>query len=400
MAPKKIIIPGFQFAGIHCGIKDDPRKKDLTLIYSEELETLIDGVFTKNRVCAAPVEVCRKSIRQGKGRLVVVNSGIANACTGVQGLRDAKKTQKEAARLFKLNPDSVMVCSTGKIGDPLPIRRLLRGLKKGKRALSGKNFLEAAKGIMTTDQFVKFGVARGRIKGKKYIIAVMTKGAGMLRPDMATMLTFIVTNLKFSRPVLSVLFRRAVDLTLNRVTVDGDMSTNDTVLILANGRAGNKPFGLMSPEAKIVETQLTALLTEMAKKITLDGEGATKCCRVQVSGAQNRADAKKVAYAVGNSPLVKTALFGCDPNWGRIMAAVGYSGASVIPEKISIHIGPYLVVRKGQKALGHDPLVVSKYMRKKNIDMRIDLGLKSGNFHIYMSDLTYDYVHLNAEYHT
>ena len=396
----KIIVPGFQFSGIHCGIKDDARKKDLSLIYSDEPDTLIDGVFTKNRVCAAPVEVCRRSIRKGRGRLVVTNSGIANACTGVQGLRDAKKTQREAARLFGLKPDRVMVCSTGKIGDLLPMNRLLKGLKKARRALDEKNFMEAAKGIMTTDQFVKFGVVRGRIKGKKYIIAVMTKGAGMLAPNMATLLTFIVTNLKFSRSVLKTVFRRAVDQTLNRVTVDGDMSTNDTVLVLANGRAGNEPFSLNSPEGKMIEAQLTELLVQMAKKITLDGEGATKCCNVRITGAGNNADAKKIAYAVGNSPLVKTALFGCDPNWGRIMAAVGYSGAMVIPKKIRITIGPYLVVRGGRKALGHDPLVTSKYMRKKDIEIGIDLGLQSGAFNIYMSDLTYDYVHLNAEYHT
>ncbi|MBI2339167.1 MAG: bifunctional glutamate N-acetyltransferase/amino-acid acetyltransferase ArgJ [Deltaproteobacteria bacterium] len=397
---QKILIPGFQFAGIHCGIKEDARKKDLSLIYSEEPETLIDGVFTKNRVCAAPVEVCRKSIRQGRGRLVVINSGIANACTGLQGLRDAIKTQREAARLFKLSADRVMVCSTGKIGDPLPMKRLLKGLKKAQRALSEKNFMEAARGMMTTDQFVKFGVRRGRINGKRYVIAVMTKGAGMLRPDMATLLTFIVTNLKFSRSALKTIFRRAVDKTLNRVTVDNDMSTNDTVLILANGRAGNEVFSLNGAEGKIVEDQITELLVEMAKKITLDGEGATKCCNVWVSGARNGADAKKIAYAVGNSPLVKTALFGCDPNWGRMMAAVGYSGAAVIPEKIRIHIGPYLVVRNGVNAAGYDSKEVSKYMRKKNIEIGIHLGLRSGVFNVYMSDLTYDYVHLNAEYHT
>lgn len=397
---KQITIPGFQFAGVHAGIKDNPRKKDLTLIYSEEPQTLIDGVFTKNRVCAAPVLVCRKAIKKGRGQLVVVNSGVANACTGAQGLKDALATQKEAARLFNLPQSSVSLCSTGKIGVYLPMKKLLSGLKKAKEYLDPKGFLEAAKGIMTTDQFLKFGHVEGTLQGKKYTIAVMTKGAGMLRPDMATMLTFIMTDLQFSKPVLSTLFRNAVNQTLNRVTVDGDMSTNDTVLILANGRSGNKPFSVNSPQGKQIQNQLIELLEKMAKKITLDGEGATKCCKVKIFGARNQEDAKKIGYAVGNSPLVKTALFGCDPNWGRIVAAVGYSGALIQSDNINIKIGPFWVTRNGIGAPGLVPSQVSRYMKKQDIEIDIHCGKGPGQFHVYMSDLTYDYIHLNAEYHT
>lgn len=396
---KKILIPGFQFAGIHCGIKDNAKKKDLTLIYSEEPNTLIDGVFTKNKVCAAPVVISRATVKNGKAQLVVINSGVANACTGAQGLRDAKATQKEAARLFGLKPLNVAVCSTGKIGSTLPMPKLLRGIKAAKRELNSNSFMEAAKGIMTTDQFHKVGVVKGKIDSKKYTIAVMTKGAGMLRPDMATMLTFIMTDLQMDKKTLGILFRNAIDQTLNRVTVDGDMSTNDTVLIFANGRAGNPVFGVNTLAGKQVQAELTALLTSMAQKITLDGEGATKCTRVQIRGARNTSDAKKMAYAVGNSPLVKTALFGCDPNWGRIMAAVGYSGASIKPEKIKIAIGPYQVVAKGQ-GVKFNAKEVSKYLWKKSVDITIDCGLGKGAYHVFMSDLTYEYIHLNAEYHT
>lgn len=397
---RKITIPGFQFAGIHCGIKDQPRKKDLTLIFSEEPKTLIDGVFTKNRVYAASVDVCRQSIRDGLGQLVVINSGIANACTGAQGRRDAFKTQKEAARLFNLKQSRVCVSSTGKIGDLLPMNKLLSGLKKAKQQLSPHKFEEATRGIMTTDQWPKFSYRKGKLLGKPYTLAVMAKGAGMLRPDMATMLAYVLTDLKFTRPVLKKIFRNAVDRTLNRVTVDGDMSTNDTVLILANGRAGNKTFSASSAAGKRIEKELTALLEEMARKIALDGEGATKCCDVKVRGARNEADAKKIAYAIGNSPLVKTALFGCDPNWGRIMAAVGYSGARVDPKKIDIKIGSYWVARKGQGVKNAPTAKISKYMKKQKIEMLIQCGKGKGTFHVYMSDLTYDYIHLNAEYRT
>lgn len=396
----KIVIPGFQFAGIHCGIKDNVRKKDLSLIYSEEPETLIDGVFTKNRVCAAPVVLTRKSIRQGYGRLVVINSGNANACTGGRGLKDALRTQAEGGRLFGLDPSRVAVCSTGKIGEFLPMKKLLKGIAKARDSLDRTNFMEAAKGIMTTDQFVKYGSIRDEIQGKKYTIAVMTKGAGMLRPDMATMLTFVMTNLRFDRKILARLFRRAVDMTLNRVTVDGDMSTNDTVLIMANGRTGNRPFSVDGAEGRKIGGQLTSLLMHMAHKIALDGEGATKCCEVKITGARNEGDAKKIAYAIGNSPLVKTALFGCDPNWGRIMAAVGYSGARINPQKISISIGPHPVAKNGTGLHAFIPSLVSKYMEKKLIEIRVDCQVGFASFHVFMSDLTYEYIHLNAEYHT
>lgn len=396
---KNIIIPGFQFSGIHAGIKDDLRKKDLALIYSEEKSTLIDGVFTQNKVCAPPVTLCRKIIGKGRGRLVVINSGIANACTGERGIKDAQKTQTEAARLFGLKKSEVFVCSTGKIGNYLPMNRLIPGLKKAKKEMDAECFIDAVKGIMTTDQFPKYDSITGKLFGKKYTMAVMAKGAGMLRPDMATLLAYVLTDLKFSKSAMARIFRAAVDLTLNRVTVDGDTSTNDTVLMLANGRAGNKTFSQNSREGKKITAELTTLLTSMAKKITLDGEGATKCCRVTVRGAASTKDARAVAYAIGNSPLVKTALFGCDPNWGRIMAAIGYSGAKVDQEKIGVKIGSTWVAKKGQ-ASSVPQSEISRTMKKENIEILADLGIGKGTFFVFMSDLTYDYVNLNAEYHT
>jgi len=397
---KAIIIPGFQFAGIHCGIKDDVRKKDLTLIFSEEKNTLIDGVFTKNKVCAPPVDLCRHVVRNGKAQLVVINSGIANACTGKRGVTDSKRTQKEVAKLLGIPPSKVCVSSTGKIGDFLPMAKLSMGLKKATHQLSPHNFFDAVKGIMTTDQYPKFGFIKGRLLGKSYTIAVLAKGAGMLRPNMATMLAYVLTDLKMTRSCLKTLFRSSVDFTLNRVTVDGDTSTNDTVLMLANGRAGNKTFSAASPTGRRIRKELNGLLTKMARQITLDGEGATKCCEVHVSGARNLEDAKRIAYAIGNSPLVKTALFGCDPNWGRIMAAVGYSGAKINQHQINIKIGNNWLVKKGMGLKGAPIAKISKYMRQKNISMQVQCGNGKGKFFVFMSDLTYDYIHLNAEYHS
>lgn len=399
MKTRVLIIPGFHFSGIHCGIKDDAKKKDLSLIFSEEPATLVDGVFTTNKVCAAPVKLCRPVIKRGHARLVVINSGIANACTGKKGINNAKSIQQHAAQLFDLKPHQICVCSTGKIGNQLPMPKLLRGLKKSKDVLAPQHFLQATRGIMTTDQYPKYGSIRGKIAGKPYHIAVLAKGAGMLCPNMATLLAFVVTDLQFSRPVLRKIFRQAVSLTLNRVTVDGDTSTNDTVLILANGRAGNPPFEVDSAVGKKIAGEMTSLLEKMARQIALDGEGATTCCKVMVRGARDEKDAKKIAYAIGNSPLVKTALFGNDPNWGRIMAAVGYSGAPIDENKINIRIGPFAVAKNGC-GMQFNATQVSHYMKKKHIEINVQCGNGPGSFYVYMSDLTYDYVHLNAEYHT
>lgn len=400
MKPTKIIIPGFQFAGFHCGIKDDARKKDIAFIYSEEPGTLVDGVFTTNRVFAAPVAICRDVVKKGKGRLVVINSGIANACTGKQGMRDALNTQAHAARVFNIQPSEVLVSSTGKIGDVLPMKKLLAGVSRAKEELGENYFMDTVRGIMTTDQYPKYASTTGVIGGKKYTLAVLAKGAGMLRPNMATMLAYVVTDLKFDRKTLRTLFRAAVEQTLNRITVDGDTSTNDTVLILAGGRAGNPVFSASSREGQKVYAQLLELLENMARKIALDGEGATKCALVKVRGALNDNEARLIAYAIGNSPLVKTALFGCDPNWGRIMAAVGYSGAKVVQEKIDVRLGPYWVVKAGTGVRYKNLEPLNKYMKNQDMEIFVDCHQGKGQFHVYMSDLTYDYIHLNAEYHT
>lgn len=394
-----IKINGFEFAGIHCGIKDNVRKKDLTLIYSEEPNTLVDGVFTTNKVFAAPVAVCRDSLKNGKGRLVVINSGVANACTGERGLKDCLKTQEMAAKLFNLKPQEVFVCSTGKIGDLLPMKKIAAGLVKAQKKLSPLSFEEATRGIMTTDKYPKFAQVTGKLNGKPYTMAVLAKGAGMLCPNMATMLAYIVTDLAFEPKALKDIFRSSVELTLNRITVDGDTSTNDTVLILANGRAGNKPLKKGSAEAQKIQKQMTDMLEKMARAIAMDGEGATTCCDVFIQGAKNQADAKKIAYAIGNSPLVKTALFGNDPNWGRILAAVGYSGASIQQDEISVKMGATWLVKKG-RGVKFSPEKVSQYMANPYITITVVVGKGKGAFHVYMSDLTYDYIHLNAEYHT
>jgi glutamate N-acetyltransferase/amino-acid N-acetyltransferase len=396
----KIIIPGFLFSGIYSGIKESSRLKDLSLIYSTEESTLIDGVFTQNKVVAAPVELCQKVVKKGLARLVVVNSGVANACTGKTGEKDALTTQKEASKLFNLPQNQVCVSSTGKIGDFLPMKKLISGIKKSKDKLSENSFSEACEGIMTTDQYPKFASVKGKINGKPYTIAVLAKGAGMLRPDMATMLAYVVTDLKFSKKALRSIFREAVNLTLNRITVDGDTSTNDTVLILANGKANNKNFTAQSPTGQKIKKQITELLENMAHQITLDGEGATKCCRVNIKGAKSKADASKIAYAIGNSPLVKTALFGCDPNWGRIVAAIGYSKADINANDIEVKLGKTLLYKNGSGIKNLPVKKLISYMKNKHIEINAKVGKGKGEFYVFMSDLTYDYVTLNAEYHT
>ena len=397
---KKIKIPGFLFSGIHAGMKDDKNKKDLALIYSEEPKTLIDGVFTKNLVKAPPVEICQNNLKKtSTGRVIAINSGIANACTGKDGLKRALQTQKEISKILKIKQEEAFVCSTGKIGGPLPMTKMLPGLKKASQKLDPQNFHQVSEAIMTTDQYPKFSSCEGKIGKEKYTIAVMAKGAGMLHPNMATMLAFIVTDLKFTKSALHTLFRQAVNETLNRVTVDGDTSTNDTVLIMANGRAGNKTFKANDSVGQKVKKQMVTLLENMSRQIAMDGEGATTCCDVIVEGARSEKEAEKVAYAIGQSLLVKTALFGRDPNWGRIMAAIGYSGAKIQPEKVSIKMGSLLLVKNGM-GVEKNLKKVADYMNQEFITMKVNLAQGKSRYHVYMSDLTYDYIHLNAEYHT
>lgn len=393
-------VPGFAFSGVSAGLKGDPKKRDLALIYSAVPQTVVAGVFTRNLVRAAPVRICERHVRSGKARLILVNAGVANAATGVAGLKDAESAVRFAASLFELNERDVLPCSTGKIGPRLPLDLIRSGVLKAKDLLHLHGFTKASQAICTTDAYPKTAFYRGQIRRKAFSIAIMAKGAGMIAPDMATMLCFIVTDLNAPAPVLKTLLKECVDETLNRMTVDGDTSTNDTVLMLANGLAKNAPLAKNSNDYALVKKILMGLLRDIAVKIVTDGEGATKCFEVRVTGAKNAAQAERAARAIADSQLVKTAMFGNDPNWGRIACAAGYSGATVSEEEMTIKLGGIPVFARGKPQDANLSKAARILKKSAEITVDVDLGLGSGRAHILSSDLTYDYVKLNAEYHT
>ena len=394
-------VKGFQFAGVAAGIKQT-EKTDLALIYSEKPAQVV-GAFTTNKVKAAPVQVSQKNIRSGLCSAIISNSGNANACTGEQGLRDAQLMVKETARLLKVPVHQVLVCSTGKIGVPLPMERVVLGIPKVVAGLSSQNLNQAAEAILTTDLFSKISSAEGNLFGRPYRIAGFAKGAGMIEPHMAphaTMLAYIVTDAFLPKSVMKTLFNNCVEESFNRVTVDGDMSTNDTAFFLANGLAENKPFTLKTPECRKFADNLFNIMEKLAKDMVKDGEGATKCVRLVVKGARNDADARKIAYTIGNSPLVKTSFFGQDPNWGRILGAIGRAGVPINPDKIDVNYGPISVARRGLSTGPEKEAQAKEIMKQPEFDVTIDCHLGKGSHYIFASDLTLDYIKLNSCYRT
>jgi glutamate N-acetyltransferase/amino-acid N-acetyltransferase len=393
----KVIAPkGFLFSAVEAAIKK-PGRKDLALIYSEKT-ALMSGMFTTNNVKAAPVKLDMKRIRSGKGQAIIVNSGNANACSGEQGLKDATEMAGLIAKGLKLSRESVYVCSTGVIGTPMPMERigskipeLIAGLGKG-------TLQDAAAAIMTTDTFPKMVSRKVKAGGKTGTLTGICKGAGMICPNMATMLCFIITDLVIEKPALDRALREAVMTSFNKITIDGDMSTNDTVLIMANGMAGNQIIRNGSGSFKAFSSVLSAVTGELSRLIVKDGEGATKLVEVEVKNARNREDADKAAFAIANSLLVKTAVYGNDANWGRIMAALGYSGAAIDEKKIDIYFGKVKVARNGISA-GKDR-EAAEALKDKEIRIVIDLHTGSSSSKVLTCDLTEGYVRINAEYRT
>ena len=395
-----LFVPGFKAAGIACGIKKNGNK-DLALIYSE-VPAVAAAVFTTNKIKAAPVLIDIQRIKKGLCQAVIINSGNANACTGKKGLDAAVKTVTLLEKELGIKKGLVMVSSTGVIGEPLPIDKIEKGISTLNSQLSTLNAAygwgNAAEAIMTTDAFPKIAFEKGKIGGKDVSVLGIAKGAGMIAPNMATMLSFIVTDASVDKNTLQKALKNVVDNSFNCVTVDGDTSTNDTVLLLANGFAGNRKFGVRSSEFGVFLRMLEKVCQRLAKMIVIDGEGATKLLEFNVSGAKTDADAKKVAETVANSPLVKTAFFGEDANWGRIMAAIGRSGICVEEYKIKIYFNDVPVVLKGVDA-GREQ-EAAKTVKKDNICVRIELGLGKGKKTVWASDLSYDYVKINAAYRT
>ncbi len=389
-------IQGFLFSTVEAAIKK-PGRRDLALIYSEVPATAA-AVFTTSTVKAAPVLVSCEHIACGTAQALIVNSGNANACTGEPGMIVAKETAHLVAHRLGIDDSAVQVCSTGVIGVPLPLERISSAIPQLVEGLSSGTLDDVAQAIMTTDTFPKMEAVCGTAGGKTYSVAGIAKGAGMIMPNMATMLSFIITDAAVDSDFLQKLFRNAVDCSFNAITVDGDMSTNDTCLIMANGMAQNPLIREGSIEGETFAALVCDVLLSLAKLIVKDGEGATKFVEIRVSGAKDNSDAKRAAMAIANSSLVKTAFFGQDANWGRIFAAVGYSGAEVDQSRLSLRFDDVCMARDGIFAGGDAEALGTEILKQKEFTVSVDLGIGSGTATVYTSDLTHEYVSINADY--
>jgi glutamate N-acetyltransferase/amino-acid N-acetyltransferase len=389
---------GFKFSAVEAAIKK-PGRLDLALIFSE-VPAAVAAVFTTNRVKAAPVLVGMERLKNGLCQAVVVNSGNANACTGRQGMDDVLETSRVVAEGLGIPDESVQVSSTGVIGQPLPMERVRMSIPALIEGLEGGTLADVSRAIMTTDTFPKLEVRQGSASGVPFTIAGVAKGAGMIMPNMATMLAFIVTDAAVEPAWLKKVFKEANDASFNIISVDGDMSTNDTALVMANGMAGNPPITAGTPDADTFAGLLEDLLLALAKQIVKDGEGATKFVTITVKGARSAGEAKQAAMAAANSLLVKTAFFGQDANWGRILAAIGYSGAEVDPDKAELFFDGVQMVKNGVFIGGDAESRGTQVLQKKEFTVTVDLRLGEGHATVYTSDLSYDYVKINADYRT
>lgn len=386
---------GFRASGVTCGIKDpNSDKLDLALIWSK-FPTVTAAVFTQNEIKAAPVQLSAEYLKKKEPRAIIANSGNANACTGAAGMGNARRMASAVASELKVLQREILVASTGIIGVQMPIERIESKVPELVGKLS-KDCRNAAAAIMTSDTRPKTAAIQFRIGGRKIRIGAIAKGAGMINPNMATMLCFVTTDAKISKAELQSATREAVEMSFNRITIDGDMSTNDTVMVMSSQRARNRTITQRGPGSRIFRDALTELLVTMAKKCVADGERVTKLVEVAVVGAASDIDAEKVARAVANSSLVKCSWNGNDPNWGRVIHAVGYSGARIRPEMIDIYFDGRCAAKHGEVA----DTPVSELRRavsKKNIRILIDLQIGNGKYHIYTSDLSPEYVRFNRE---
>ncbi|MDA8101326.1 MAG: bifunctional glutamate N-acetyltransferase/amino-acid acetyltransferase ArgJ [Nitrospiraceae bacterium] len=395
--PKNLSVPGFKVWGIHCGIKKTD-KKDLALIVSDR-EGTIAGVFTKNRVKAASVVLDAAKAKSGKGQVIIANSGCANACTGKQGMIDAKETVEIAAQELGVKPELVYVASTGVIGEQLPVPKIRTGIATAVGLLTPAGWGQAAEAIMTTDLYPKTAAVQEEIGGKTVTVAGIAKGSGMIHPDMATMLCFIVTDAAVPAPMLRKMLADSADRSFNCITVDGDTSTNDLVLALANGAAGNRKPAPGSKDAKKFQACLDSVMRSLAMQVVKDGEGATKFIEVTVRGAKNPAEAQRAAYAIGRSALVKTAIFGEDANWGRIMAVLGSCGVDMEESRTDISFGGKTnLVEKGVTLGKQAEKEATAALKQREVRLSVDLHKGKGEFTIWTCDLSYEYVKINAAY--
>ncbi len=388
---------GFRAGAVHAGIRSDTPEDvlDVTILAADG-ETTGAAVFTKNKVTAAPVVLSREHIGKAAPRAVVVNSGNANAAVGDQGMADARASAEMVANKLGLRPEEVLVCSTGVIGVPMPMDVMRRGIEAAE--LSDSAGHEFALAIMTTDLASKESAATVEIGGKTVTVAGATKGSGMIHPDMATMLAFVTTDAAIEQDCLSRILERAVSRSFNMISVDGDTSTNDTLIVIANGAAGNSPIAGGEDEA-LIEEAITHVSMELAKAIVRDGEGATKLIEINVSGALNDEDARQAARVISTSPLVKTAVFGNDPNWGRVMMALGRSGIEMQESHVSLHFNDICVLENGQAVpFDRDEAVERMKQPEVRFDVSLDLGDAAAT--AWTCDFSYEYVRINGEYTT
>lgn len=386
---------GFKVAGLHSGVKR--KRNDLGIIYSEN-PAQAAAVYTLNKVQAEPLKLTKKSLnKENIVQAVIVNSGNANACTGKQGMLDAIEMQKTTAEKFNLKQDHVAVASTGIIGLQMPMTKIIPHIKKLNLAATAESASDFGEAILTTDTFEKSVSFETEIDGKKVVMSGAAKGSGMIEPNMGTMFGFITTDANIEANVLDSALKEVVNQTFNCITVDGDTSTNDMVLVMANGQAENELLTKDHPEWEKFTELLKQTSEELSKMIAQDGEGASKLIEVSVQGAKSNSDAVKVAKSIVGSSLVKTAVFGTDPNWGRVIVAVGYSGVDIDPEAIDLSLGKIKLLENSEQVDFSEELT-TKYLEKDIINININLNQGTHSGKAWGCDLTYDYVRINASY--
>ncbi|MHC4164594.1 MAG: bifunctional glutamate N-acetyltransferase/amino-acid acetyltransferase ArgJ [Planctomycetota bacterium] len=391
-------VPGFRAGAVHCGIKR--RGLDLALIASD-LPATVAGVFTRSTVPSAPVELCRRRVRRGRARAVVVNSGCSNVAMGARGRRDASEMAGLAAGALDVPSEEVLVASTGVIGEPLPMDRVRRGIARAAAAARSSGLAAAARAIMTTDTFPKVAATSARVGGRSIRVAGIAKGSGMIEPDMATMLAFLVTDAAVAPAPLRRVLREVADATFNRVTVDGETSTSDTALLFANGAAGNARLaGARSPGLHRFADAVAEVADSLARDLARDGEGATKLVTVRVEGAATAAEAERAARRIANSLLVKTAIFGGDANWGRILQTLGAGRVRLRLPRTRVALGGVVVFRNGASTGPAARRRAAARLAGQDLEIAVDLAAGRAGARVFTCDLSYDYVRINAEYTT
>ncbi len=398
MQRERLRVPGFRACGVRAGIKS--RGLDLALLVSDA-PAAVAGVFTRSSVVGAPVELCRRRVRSGYSRGVVVNSGCSNVAMGERGRRDAAAMARQTALAVGAGPAEMLVASTGVIGKPLPMQRIARGIQSAAAGLSAFGLLRAAEAIRTTDTFAKLAHASCRIGGRRIRIAGIAKGSGMIEPDMGTLLAFLLTDAAASPVFLRGALRRAADASFNRVTVDGETSTSDTLLLFASGVAGNP--ALRSPQtrdARAFESALSEVAISLARDVARDGEGATRLVSVRVREARTPAEAERAARRIANSLLVKTALFGGDANWGRILQTLGAGRVHLVLPRTQVRLAGVVVFRRGTSTGPAARSRAARALRAKEIEVEVRLGAGRAEAQIWTCDLSYDYIRINADYTT